>query len=228
MLNVATSEQPAAEALAEAPTYYAAFLDLRGRPVVVVGGGAIGFRKVEGLLAAGAAVTLISPDALPELAALAEEGRLTWLRRRYREGDLAPFFLSVGATGDPEADRQMAAEAERLGRLCNIVDVPELCNFILPALVRRGEVTVAVSTAGASPTLAQRIRDRIGEAIGEEYGRMAALLRRLRSRVHDRWSSEEARKAAWGRAVDSPALALLREGRDREAEVVAWEAAASE
>jgi siroheme synthase-like protein len=204
--------------------YYAAFLDLRGRECMVVGAGAVGLRKVEGLLAAGARVRVISPAARPEIAAWARTGALEWEQRRYRPGDLAGCFLAIGATGDGEVNRAIFAEAEAAGRLCNIVDVPELCNFILPALLRRGEVTVAVSTAGASPTLAQRIRDRIAAVVGEEYGRMAALLRRMRPEVHARHATEESRKAAWRRIADSPALDLLREGRYAEAEHTAWNA----
>lgn len=205
--------------------YFAAFLDLRDRPCVVVGGGMIGLRKVEGLLAAGARVTLITPEAVPELRALAEQGTIVWLRRPFAPGDLRECRLVVAATNDAAANRAIFAEAEALGRLCNVVDVPELCSFILPALLRRGEVTVAVSTAGASPTLAQRIRDRIAAAIGEEYGRMAALLRSLRPAVHHRWPDEETRKRAWTRAVDSPALDLLCAGRDSEAHTAALSAA---
>jgi siroheme synthase-like protein len=95
-----------------------------------------------------------------------------------------------------------------------VVDVPELCSFIVPAILRRGEVTVAVSTAGASPTLAQRIRDRIAAVIGEEYGRMAALLRDLRPAVHERWRDPEQRREVWARLVDSPLLELLRDDRE--------------
>jgi precorrin-2 dehydrogenase len=200
------------------PGYYAAFLDLRGRACVVVGAGAVGLRKVEGLLASGARVTVISPGGRPEIAALERQGALRWERRGFQPGDLAGCFLAIGATGDAEVNQAMFAEAEAAGRLCNIVDVPELCNFILPALLRRGEVTVAVSTAGASPTLAQQIRDRIAALIGDEYGRMAALLRRLRPAVHARVPDEPGRKAAWRRAVASPALDLLRRGMEPEAE----------
>src|SRR5262249_9382525 len=104
------------------PSYFAAFLDLRGRPCLVVGGGGIGLRKAEGLLAAGAAVTLTSPEARPELAELAARGEIRWERRKYAPGDARAYFLVIGAAGVPAVDRQVHADAEAAGRLCNIVD----------------------------------------------------------------------------------------------------------
>src|SRR5207248_4609739 len=159
---------------AMANPYYAAFLDLRGRDCLVVGGGEVGWRKVEALLEAGARVTVVSPEAVPALREAAAAARIRWLSRDYERGDAGAYFLVVAATDDLEAQRAVFADAEAAGRPCNVVDVPELCSFIVPALLQRGEVTVAVSTGGASPTLAQRIRDRIAACIGEEYGRMAA------------------------------------------------------
>lgn len=198
--------------------YYAAFLDLRGRECLVVGGGEVGWRKVAGLLEGGARVTVVSPDAVAALRQLAETDQIRWLARDYERGDAGTYFLIIAATDDPAVQRAVFQDAGAAGRPCNVVDVPELCSFIVPALLHRGEVTVAVSTGGASPTLAQRIRDRIAACIGEEYGRMAALLRELRPRVHERWRDPERRRAVWSRLVDSRALELLRNGREMEAQ----------
>src|SRR5207248_4426505 len=158
----------------------------------------------------------------------AAAARIRWLARDYERGDAGAYFRAVAATYDLEAQRAVFADAEAAGRPCNVVDVPELCSFIVPALLHRGEVTVAVSTGGASPTLAQRIRDRIAAAIGEEYGRMAALLRDLRPQVHQRWNDPERRRAVWTRLVDSGALELLRAGRETEAQRLTSEILSSE
>ncbi len=185
-----------------------------------MGGGNIGERKVEGLLAAGARVTLVSPEATTQLSAWSAAGRIRWSRRRFEPGDLADQFLVVAATSDTSTNQAVFTEAEALGRLCNVVDVPELCNFILPAIARSGEVTVAVSTSGASPTLAQRLRDRIAALVGPEYGELARLLRALRPAVHARFRDDADRKRAWARALDSEAITMLQQGRTEEAQRV--------
>jgi siroheme synthase-like protein len=187
----------------------------------------VALRKAEALLTAGADLTLVSPEAVPELRDMAAGGRLRWRQRRYGPEDLEGCFLVVGATGDAATNQAIYRAAEAAGRLCNIVDVPDLCSFILPAILRRGEVTVAVSTSGASPTLAQQIRDRIAGVIGEEYGMLAALLREIRPHVHEAVSDEPGRRAAWRRAVGSRALDLLREGRTEEARATMLDAAST-
>src|SRR5438067_12472806 len=127
--------------MANAPdhaTYFAAFLDLRGRECLVVGGGEVGLRKAEALMAAGARVTVVSPEAVPALSEMAAAGRIRWQAREYRHGDAGNFFLVVAATDDPGVQRAAYADAEAAGHLCNVVDVPELCSFIVPALLQRG------------------------------------------------------------------------------------------
>src|SRR5437762_2570562 len=117
---------------------YAAFLDLRGRDCLVVGGGEVGWRKVEALLEAGARVTVVSPDAVPALREMVSADRIRWLAREYQGGDAGSYFLIVAATDDPAVQRAVFADAEAAGRPCNVVDVPELCSFIVPALLHRG------------------------------------------------------------------------------------------
>jgi siroheme synthase-like protein len=159
---------------------YIACLRLAGRRCLVVGGGDVGLEKVEGLLACDGAVTLIAPDAHPELEALAAERSIEWLRRDYRRGDLDGAFLVIAATDDTDVNIAVFADAEARGMLANVVDVPPLCNFILPAIVRNGPLAVAISTAGASPALAKRMKREIAEQFGEPYAQLALLLNEAR------------------------------------------------
>src|SRR6185436_14012222 len=145
------------------------------------GGGEIGLEKVEGLLACSADVALIAPTAVPELEALAAEGSITWERREYRgAADLEGAFMAIACTDDTDVNIAIYEDAERRAMLVNVVDVPPLCNFILPAIVRTGPLAIAISTAGASPALAKRIRDEIAEEYGEPYARLAILLNEVR------------------------------------------------
>jgi precorrin-2 dehydrogenase/sirohydrochlorin ferrochelatase len=144
--------------------FYIACLRLTGRRCVVVGGGAVGLEKVEGLLACDGRVVLVAPDAVPELQALAAEGSIAWERREYRAEDLEGTFIVIAATSDTDVNIRVYADAERRAMLVNVVDVAPLCNFILPAIVRTGPLAIAISTAGASPALAKRIKREIAAA----------------------------------------------------------------
>ena len=137
--------------------FYIACLRLSGRRCVVVGGGEIGLEKVEGLLACDARVTLVSTEAVPELADYAREGSIDWQRREYETSDLEGTFIAIAATDDTDVNIRVHDDAERRAMLVNVVDVPPLCNFILPAIVRSGPLAIAISTAGASPALAKRM-----------------------------------------------------------------------
>lgn len=167
-----------------------ACLDLEGRSCLVVGGGPVSLEKTGGLLECGARVTVIAPDAVPELRALPVE----WLARPYEASDLGGRFLVVAATSDAELNRRVSADAEARSLLCNVADVPELCSFILPAVHRRDPIAIAVSTGGASPALAQRIRGEIAAAIGPEYADLARELRALRPWAKERFPSYEERR----------------------------------
>ncbi|HWD63987.1 MAG TPA: bifunctional precorrin-2 dehydrogenase/sirohydrochlorin ferrochelatase [Solirubrobacteraceae bacterium] len=160
--------------------FYIACLRLSGRRCLVVGGGDIGLEKVEGLLACGADVTLVAPEAHPELAELAREGSIQWEQREYRPGDLEGCLIAIAATGDTDVNIAVFNDAERRSMLVNVVDVPPLCNFILPAIVRTGPLAVAISTAGASPALAKRMKREIAELFGEPYADLAVLLNDVR------------------------------------------------
>ena len=193
-------------------TFYPVFLDLRARRAVVVGGGAVAEQKVRGLLAAGAHVTVVSPAVSPSLAALAGRNLVELRRRAYRAGDLAGAWLAIAATDDRETNAAVWAEAERLGIPLNAVDDLEHSSFIAPAIHREGDITVAVSTAGKSPALAVRLRDRIARLVGRAEARLCELLGELRPQVAARVPDARARTALWYRIVDSDVSDYVRQG----------------
>src|ERR671910_3884674 len=208
--------------------FYIACLKLTGRRCLVVGGGEIGLEKVEGLLACDGKVVLVAPEAVPELEQLAAEGSIEWIRREYASGDLERTFIAIAATDDTETNIRVYEDAERRAMLVNIVDVPPLCNFILPAIVRTGPLAIAVSTAGASPALAKRMKREISELFGEEYARLAVMLNDARGWAKGTLPTYNDRKDFFEGIVngDPDPIDLLREGRD--ADVVALVEAAKE
>ena len=171
--------------------YYMACLDLRGRRCVVVGGGGVGLEKTRGLLACGADVHVVSPTLHHEFNAL----ELTWRRGRYRRSDLDGAFLVIAATSHRATNERVHRDAESRAMLCNVADVPDLCNFILPAVHREGPIAVAVSTGGASPALAKRIRDDVAAIVTPEHAELARRLAELRPWVKERYPSYDERRA---------------------------------
>lgn len=171
--------------LSAAAASYVAGLRVRGRRCVVVGAGRIGLGKVRGLLDCGADVAVVSPVAVDEVAALAAEGAVEWRRRDYTASDVEGALLVIAATDDVVVNVGVAEDAARAGALVNVVNAPALGDFIVPAVVRGGPVTVAVTTAGASPALARRIRRELGERYGEPLDRLSALLAEGWARVAD-------------------------------------------
>ncbi|MDA8164897.1 MAG: bifunctional precorrin-2 dehydrogenase/sirohydrochlorin ferrochelatase [Desulfobacteraceae bacterium] len=161
--------------------YYPVNLKIAGRPCLVIGGGRVAERKVKGLLACGARVTVVSPELTPRLAALHRENRIAWHDRSYRPGDLAGAFLAIAATDDEPTQEAVQQEAEQDNILLNIADVPHRCNFILPSILSRGDLTIAVSTGGKSPALAKQIREQLEEQFGPEYALYLDLLGKLRA-----------------------------------------------
>ena len=172
-------DQSCVQGMLETP-FYIACLRLTGRRCLVVGGGDVGLEKVEGLLACDATVTLVAPDAHPELAQLALEGSIAWERREYEPHDLDRCLIAIAATNDTDVNISVFTDAEARSMLVNVVDVPPLCNFILPAIVRTGPLAIAISTAGASPALAKRMKREIGELFGDEYAKLAVILNDVR------------------------------------------------
>ena len=190
--------------------YYPVFLDLDKTRCLVIGGGTIAERKVEALLAAGGEVTLISPELTAALRVLEAAGRLTVQQRPYQRGDLKAVSLVIAATDDPALQRQIAADAKQANILCNIVDQPGLCSFIVPAVIQQGDLTIAVSTNGASPALAKKIRQDLTEQFGPEYAVALRLLRRIRERLMHEQCSARDRQRLLTSLAESPLLDYLR------------------
>jgi uroporphyrin-III C-methyltransferase/precorrin-2 dehydrogenase/sirohydrochlorin ferrochelatase len=193
-------------------TFYPVFLNLHGRRAVVIGGGAVAEQKVLGLLSAGAHVTVVSPETTPRLAELAARGGIDLRRRPYRTGDLAGAWLAIAGTDDRAANARVWAEAEREGVLLNAVDDLDHCSFIAPAIHREGDITVAVSTAGKSPALAARLRQRVARLVGPAEARLCELLGELRPELAARVPDSHARTALWYRIVDSDVIEFVRRG----------------
>jgi len=201
---------------------YPVNLDMAGRTALVVGGGRIAARKAAGLLAAGASVTVVAPEVDGAVEELVESGSLTLLRRPYQPGDAARHRLVVAATGVAEVDGQVAAEADAAGVWVNSADDPANCSFILPAILREGPVSVAVSTSGASPALASWLRDRLAatlaELLGDGTAELAALLSEARDRVKTSGRSPET--VDWRGLLEGPLPDLVRTGRLDEARLL--------
>ncbi len=178
--------------------YYMACLDLAGRNVLVVGAGRVALEKIERLLDCGAVVTVVAPQALPEIERL----DVRVVPREYRPEDLEDAFLVVAATSTEAVNRAVFRDAEARRLLCNVVDVPELCSFILPAVHRQDPIAVAISTGGASPALAQRIRDDVGRIVGPRHATLARELRELRPWAKDNLPSYEARRDFFASLVE--------------------------
>jgi len=191
---------------------YVIALRLMGRRCVVVGGGEVAERKVEALLECGGMVEVISPTLRPRLERWVAEGRIQHAGREFRPAHLEGVWLVIAATDDPAVNRQVAGEAERRGLLVNVVDGPEAGNFHVPALLRRGDLTIAISTGGRSPSLAQHLRRELEGRYGPEYAALVALLGELRPVVRQRLRDPQARRQVWARMIESEALALLRAG----------------
>jgi len=196
--------------------YYPVFLNISGRKCVVVGGGQVALRKVKVLLEHGADVKVISPDLCPELVQLAESGEIRSLNREYRTGDLADVFVAIAATDNIDINRQVVAEARSKAVLTNVVDDAENSDFIVPSYLRRGQVTIAVSTAGKSPALARKIRSRLEKELGDEYALLTLLINEVRAEVKREGIKIDG--DGWQEALDLDLLLdLLRRGEKEKA-----------
>ena len=200
---------------------YPVMLIIKGRRCVVVGGGSVAERKVEALLEAGGDVLVVSPEATEGLGALAEQGAIEWRKREAEEADVLEGFVAIIATDDRDTNARLAAVAEAAGKLVNAVDQPEDCNFYVQASVQRGPVLLTISTGGSSPALAKRIRKKLQAEFGEEYGRLAELMGRLRPVAAELIDTQPKRARAWERILESPVLELVEQGATAEAEALA-------
>lgn len=194
---------------------YPVSLDLTDRRCVVVGGGEVAGRKAKGLLEAGARVTVVSPTLSPLLLGLADHGRIHWTPREYRPGDLADAWLVLIATDDVAVNAEAAAEARRRRVWVNAADDPPRCDFALPAIARRGALTVAVSTGGASPALAQVVRDDVERGLAPEWAALGDLVAGVRRELRTRGIAPDGRR--WRAALGGELRRLLAAGLEAEA-----------
>jgi len=191
--------------------FYPLFIELRHRRVLVVGGGVVAERKVATLLQAEADVTVVAPEIGPGLEKLEASGAIRTARREFEEADLDGALLVVSATDDPDTQERVAVLARAQRILVNTVDQPRLCDFIVPAIVRRGDVVAAISTSGKSPSLAATLKERVEGVITNDVARAAHLLGAFRSEVHARFADPARRKEAFERIVESRILDWISE-----------------
>ena len=195
--------------------YYPAFVDVAGRRCVVIGGGKIGEEKARRLLDCGAVVTIVSPCITSGTHGLVDSARLAWISREYQPGDLKDALVAVVATNDSEVNEQVASEGRARNALVNVADAPDLCTFIAPSVVRRGEVTVAFSTGGASPALARKLREQITESRALEYADLAPLLSEVRAELRRVGAAVD--PGRWQRSINEDLLRAVQAGRIEEA-----------
>jgi siroheme synthase-like protein len=198
-------------------TYYPVYIELREQPCVVIGGGKIAEGKVGGLLAVRAKVTVISPDLTSHLRELANQKQIVYGARGYQPGDLAGAFMVICATDQAEINHQVWQEATANHQLVNVVDDTPRCNFIAPSILRRGDLTIAISTSGKAPALAVRLRERLQQELGPEYERFLELAGQLREPLARHVPDFETRKALWYELVDSGILDVLAGGDESSA-----------
>jgi len=191
------------------------FIDVRGRRCVVIGGGAIGEEKIHRLMECGANVAVISPTVTGGVQVIADAGGLEWSQREYRSGDLEGAFIAIAATDDSSTNTRIAEEANERNVLLNVVDVTHLCTFIAPSVARRGEVTIATSTGGASPALARKFREELSSSRLLEYADLAPLLSEARTELKRRNLSVSPDR--WQTCIDEQLLDLVQAGKSAEA-----------
>lgn len=191
--------------------YYPVNLDIRNRKCLVVGGGDVGTRKVITLLDCGAMVVVISPAVTEKIEELSNKGLIKLERRGFKPTDLDQIFLVIGATDNPELNREIHAGAERLGMLCNIADRPEVCNFILPAIVNRGDLIIAISTSGKSPAFAKKMRKDLEKEFGTEYADFLTLMGGIRTKLLSEDHEPEAHKHLFENLIKRALVNLIKD-----------------
>lgn len=189
--------------------YYPICLDIRGRKCLVVGGGRVAERKAKGLLSSGGLVTVVSPQLTEGLQALFDQGQFSWVARDYESGEVKGFFLVIAATDDEFVQELVYSEAEKKNILVNVADVPERCSFILPAQVKRGDLSIAVSTAGKSPALAKKLRRSLEKTYGKEYTILVEILGGIRPKVLARGFSQKENELIFNTLLESEIIAWI-------------------
>jgi precorrin-2 dehydrogenase/sirohydrochlorin ferrochelatase len=192
---------------------YPVCLDIKDKLCVVVGGGEVALRKVQGLIAAGAEVRVISPEVEPELALLADEGRIDWQRKTFAPDDLCRALLVFAATDDRDVQEQICRQAVLAGQLVNVADDPACCNFQVPACLRRGDLTIAIATGGKSPAVAAMIKARLEPEFGPEYEVLLNLMALVRRQVAGGGYSQAQRKKIYKKILHDDIVELIRSER---------------
>jgi len=196
--------------------YFPAFLNIRRKKCIIVGGGNVALRKVNILLSCGANVRVISSRFHPDLARLAKKKIIRVIRRDYEPGDLKEAFVVVAATDDKKINRKVAQEAKKIRALVNVVDDPDPSDFIVPSVLRRGDLILAISTGGRSPALSRKLRERLEETFGEEYASLVSLVEEIRSSLKQKGTTVDAE--TWQDALEIDViLKLLRTGKQKKA-----------
>ncbi len=190
--------------------YYPAFLNIEHRSCLVVGGGGVGTRKVDSLLRCGAEVTVVSPEVSERLSKLSEEGKIILKRRAFRDADLDGMFLVFGATDNSALNRRIQQNMERRRGLCNIADQPKLGNFMVPSVIRRGGLTIAISTSGKSPAMARQLRQQLEAMFGSEYGLLLDLMGAIRAKLLEGEHAPERHKALFEQLIQSDLLEMIQ------------------
>ncbi len=198
--------------------YYPLFLDVRDRPCLVVGGGEVAERKAIALFDAGSDLAVVSPELAPALRELADKGKIDYRPKRFDAGDVEGMFLAVAATNDAAVNKAVARACRKEGVLVNVVTSPGEGSFIVPSVVERGDLLIAVSTCGDSPALTRRIREDLERSYGPEYGLFLEKMAHLRARLPGEVPDEKTRRAVFQALVDSDVLYLLRAGEAHEAD----------
>lgn len=190
----------------EKKNLYPVYLDLEGVSCLIVGGGTVAGRKIGPLTKSGAKVTVVSPDAGEKVSEAAENGKIDWQKREYRDGEAGEYLLVIAATGNSRVNQKVGLDGHQASRLVNVVDDPALCNFIVPSTLKRGELQIALSTSGACPALAKKLRTDMEKNYPESYGELLELLRNFRNRLIETVETEPARKQALEKVVYSEEL----------------------
>lgn len=197
--------------------FYPIYLNLKNQKCLVVGGGKVAERKVQSLLECGADVHVVSPELTPVLQELAREGKITYVKRGYATTDLEGAFLVIGSTNDERVNKRIADDCFERNMPVNIVDDPPKCNFIVPAVVRQGSLSISISTDGKSPVLARKIRERFEEEFGPEYASFLELMGDLRKKIIATVPEESERRQIFEELAECGILELLKEGKDEDA-----------
>jgi precorrin-2 dehydrogenase / sirohydrochlorin ferrochelatase len=196
--------------------YYPVNLDINKKNCLVVGGGSVGTRKVKTLLGCGAKVTVVSPFGTEKLEKMAENHEITWHKRSYEASDLDNAFLVIGATDNEALNTQISQDAEKQNKLCNIADRPEVCNFILPAIVQKDDLIIAISTSGQSPAFAKKLKKELEKQFGDEYTVFLKMMGEIRKKLLSEKHEPEAHKPIFEKLIYSNLLEYIR-SKDLEA-----------